>query len=381
MSSLKGINTISVHAGEDDIDIDVTPPIHLSSTFRILGDGQKHIYSRISNPTRDVLEAKLAALEGGRYALAFSSGMAAISTILLSILRPGDKAVFTSDLYGGTKQLLNNILPRFGFKPIYVDTRDLEKVSEVIDGAKILYLETPTNPLMWISDIRELSKMIHEQDGYLIVDNTFASPYIQRPLTLGADVSIHSATKYLSGHSDIIAGAAVFMDDDLYREALTFRSRLGTHLPPFDSYLLIRSIKTLGVRMERHCRNAYELARWLDDHEKVGDVLYPFLDSFPQYGLARRQMSCGGGMISFYLYRDEQEAVDRFLNNLEIITKGVSLGGVESLIQQPYTMTHSSIPEEEKVGIGITRGLIRFSVGIEDVEDLMRDLDNALSKI
>ncbi len=376
-----GFDTLAIHAGEEGLGIDVTPPIHLSSTFRIMEEEQKYVYTRIHNPTRTVLEEKLAKLENGRYALAFSSGMAAISSVLLSLLESGDTAVFTSDLYGGTKQLLTQIFPRLKINVKYVDTRYPERVVDAVEDAKLLYIETPTNPLMWISDIEELAKIIHERDGYLVVDNTFASPYIQRPLELGADVSIHSATKYLSGHSDIIAGAAVFNDEELYNKTLLYRSRLGGALSPFDSYLLIRSIKTLGVRVERHCRNAYELARWLENHEKVSEVLYPFLESFPQYELAKKQMRCGGGMITFRLATDDQERIDRFLDSLEIITKAVSLGGVESLIQQPYTMTHASLSEEEKLRLGITRGLIRFSVGIENVEDLKRDLAKALEVI
>ncbi len=376
-----GFNTRAVHAGEEEIGIDVVPPIHLSSTFRIESEDQEYIYTRTDNPTRRILEKKVAELEDGRYGLAFSSGMAAISTVLLTFLSKGDRAVFTEDLYGGTKQLLNNILPRFGMEAVYVDTRDPGKVEEAMDGAKLLYVETPTNPLMWITDIREMSRIAHEKGAVLVVDNTFASPYLQRPLELDADISIHSATKYLSGHSDIIAGVAVFREEEHYRETKMVRSRLGGSLDPFDSYLLIRSIKTLGLRVERHSRNAYEIARWLEQHPKVEEVLYPFLESFPQYSLARRQMSMGGGMISFRLATDDQERIDRFLDSFEIITKAVSLGGVESLIQQPYTMTHAALSDEEKRSIGITRSLIRFSVGIEDVEDLIAELDSALSKI
>jgi len=377
----KGFNTRAVHSGEEGLGIDVVPPIHLSSTFRIESEDQDYIYTRTDNPTRRILEDKVAVLEGGKYGLAFSSGMAAISTVLLTFLSRGDKAVFTEDLYGGTKQLLNNILPRFGIEAVYVDTRDPGAVEDVMDGAKLLYIETPTNPLMWITDIREMARIAHGNGAVLVVDNTFASPYLQRPLELGADISIHSATKYLSGHSDIIAGVAVFREEEHYLEAKRVRSRLGGSLDPFNSYLLIRSIKTLGIRVERHSENAYEIAKWLDQHPKVEEVLYPFLEGFPQYSLARRQMAMGGGMISFRLATEDQEGIDRFLDSFEIITKAVSLGGVESLIQQPYTMTHASLPDEEKRRIGITRSLIRFSVGIEDVEDLIADLDNALSRI
>ena len=369
-----GFNTSCIHAGEENLELDVTPPIHLSSTFKIRSMEQRYIYTRTDNPTRAALEEKLAVLENGRYALAFSSGMAAISTVFLSLLSKGDKIILSEDLYGGTKYLANNVLPRFGIKVEYVDTRDLNKVEDAARDAKLIHIETPSNPMMRISDIKGIGEIARKYGAYLTVDNTFASPYIQRPLDLGADVSIHSATKYLSGHSDIIAGAAIFKDENLYNKVKTLRSRLGSSLPPFDSYLLLRSIKTLGIRMERHSYVAMKLAEFLEGHEKVEYVLYPFLDSFPQVDLARRQMRLGGGMMTFKLKTDDNEKIERFLNSLKIISKAVSLGGVESLIQQPYNMTHRGLTHEEKVRLGITPGVIRFSVGIEDPEDLIQDL-------
>jgi len=374
-------DTLCIHAGEESLEYDVTPPIHLSSTFKIKDINQRFLYSRTDNPTRAVLEEKLAVIEGGKYALAFSSGMAAISTVFLTILSAGDKVILSKDLYGGTKYLCSYILPRFGIKIRYIDTRDPDNVEKKIGDAKLVHIETPSNPMMWISDIKEIADIAHRHGALLSVDNTFASPYIQRPLELGADISIHSATKYLSGHSDIIAGAAIFKDEELYNKAKILRSRLGSPLSPFDSYLLLRSIKTLGVRVERHSSNAYKLAKFLDEHPKVIEVLYPFLESFPQYILAKKQMRLGGGMITFRLATEEQDKIDRFLDSFHIISKAVSLGGVESLIQQPYTMTHASLSEEEKNDLGIYRGTIRFSVGIEDPDDLIDELSKALEHI
>ncbi len=374
-------DTLCIHAGEESLELDVTPPIHLSSTFKIKDIEQRFLYSRTDNPTRAILEEKMAAIENGRYALAFSSGMAAISTVFLTILSAGDTVLLSKDLYGGTKHLCTHILPRYGIKVKYVDTRDPGNVEKEIGDAKLVHIETPSNPMMWISDIKEIAEIAHRHGALLSVDNTFASPYIQRPLELGADISIHSATKYLSGHSDIIAGVAIFKDEELYNQAKTLRSRFGSPLSPFDSYLLLRSIKTLGIRVERHSSNAYKLAKFLEDHPKVTEVLYPFLESFPQYSLAKKQMRLGGGMITFRLSTDDQERINRFLDSFHIISKAVSLGGVESLIQQPYTMTHASLSEEEKHELGIYRGTIRFSVGIEDPEDLIEELSKALESI
>ncbi len=374
-------DTLCIHAGEESLELDVTPPIHLSSTFKIKDIEQRFLYSRTDNPTRAILEEKMAAIENGKYALAFSSGMAAISTVFLTILSAGDTVLLSKDLYGGTKHLCTHILPRYGIKVKYVDTRDPENVEKEIGDAKLVHIETPSNPMMWISDIKEIAEIAHQHGALLSVDNTFASPYIQRPLDLGADISIHSATKYLSGHSDIIAGVAIFKDEELYNQAKTLRSRFGSPLSPFDSYLLLRSIKTLGIRVERHSSNAYKLAKFLEEHPKVNEVLYPFLESFPQYSLAKKQMRLGGGMITFRLSTDDQEKINRFLDSFHIISKAVSLGGVESLIQQPYTMTHASLSEEEKHELGIYRGTIRFSVGIEDPEDLIEELSKALESI
>lgn len=374
-------DTLCIHAGEEYLEYDVTPPIHLSSTFKIKDVNQRFLYSRTDNPTRAALEEKLASIEGGRYTLAFSSGMGAISAVFLSILKTGDKLIVSKDLYGGTKHLCNNILPRLGINVVYVDTKDPENVENEAVNAKLIHIETPSNPMMWISPIKEISEVAKRYGALLSVDNTFASPYIQRPLELGADISIHSATKYLSGHSDIIAGAAIFKDEEIYSNTKILRSRLGNPLPPFDSYLLLRSIKTLGVRVERHSSNAYKIAKYLEEHPKISNVLYPFLDSFPQYEMAKRQMRLGGGMITFNLKTDDQEKIDRFLDSFTIISKAVSLGGVESLIEQPYTMTHSELPEEEKNELGILRGTIRFSVGIEDLDDLINDLSKALETI
>jgi len=374
-----GFSTKCVHSGEDELEYDVVPPIHLSSTFVIKEESQELIYSRLSNPTRNMLEKKVAELESGVASLAFSSGMAAIATVVMSFVSPGEKVLLSEDVYGGTSKLFKDILFQKGYRYQYVDTRNVDKVRKSIsDDTKMIFIETPSNPMLRISNIRELSELAHKHGLRMVVDNTFASPYIQNPLRMGADIVVHSATKYLGGHSDLIAGVAVFKSLEDYEVVKLHRTRFGGVLSPFDSYLLLRGIKTLDVRMERHCRNAEKLSDFLYEHGKVKEVYYPFHPDFPQYDLARRQMRCGGGMITFRLSNESQEYIDGFLNRLRIIRKAVSLGGVESLITQPYLTTHGGLPDEYKQRLGITRGLIRFSVGIEDVDDLINDLDNAL---
>lgn len=379
-----GFSTTCIHSGEEGkYDIDVTPPIHLSSTFLWKRDDQKFLYSRINNPTREVLEEKMSVLEDGAASLVFSSGMAAISSVILTFTLSGGEIVASEDLYGGTKKFLLNIAPRWGIITRFVDMRDPFKIREVInEKTTLLYLETPSNPLMRLIDIKAVSKIGKDHGVKVVVDNTFASPYVQVPIELGADITIHSATKYLGGHSDLIAGVAVFRDYSDYENVLLVRNRLGSALSPFDSYLLIRSIKTLEVRMQRHCENALSIAEYLKDQVKyVDEVFYPFLKDFPQYNLARRQMMCGGGMLSFRLKTDDTLSINRFLSSLRIIKKAVSLGGVESLIEQPYSMTHAGLPEDVNRKLGITPSLIRLSVGIENSKDLIMDLENSFKNM
>ncbi len=380
---LKGFSTKCIHGGEEGkYEFDVIPPIHLSSTYQLKYEDQDFVYSRVDNPTRRVLEDKMTVLEKGVASLAFSSGIAAISTVVLSYVKPGEEVILSEDIYGGTKTLFMEVLSKRGIKYKYVDTRYADRLEDEISGdTRLIMIESPSNPMMRITDIKRVSEIAHRHGLKVAVDNTFASPYLQNPIELGADITIHSATKYLGGHSDIIAGTATFKSMEDYELVKLHRTRLGGVLSPFDSYLLLRSIKTLEVRMERHCKNAMEIAEYLSKHPKVENVLYPFLKSFPQYDLARRQMRLGGGMISFKLYTDDQDKVDAFLNSLSIMKKAVSLGGVETLIEQPATMTHRALPDEEKERLGITPGLIRLSVGIENVEDLISDLENALRNI
>jgi len=364
---------------------DVVVPIHLSSTFarkeleKPLSD---YTYSRSGNPTRDALERRLAALESARFGLAFASGMAAISAVSLALIRPGDHVVAFDDLYSGTKRLFNHILSKqFDIELSYVDARDVSNVKEAIkENTKVVWLESPTNPLMKLCDIRAISKVAKEENVKVVVDNTFMSPYFQRPLELGADIVVHSMTKYLNGHSDSIGGAVMLSDDDLYERIKFYQKAMGAILSPFDSYLVLRGIKTLAVRMERHNENALKIAEYLEDLPKVRKVYYPGLESHPQHDLAKRQMSGFGGMLSFEIKGGLREA-KTFLEGLRIFSLAVSLGGVESLIEHPATMTHASLPQEERERLGITESLIRMSVGIENIEDLIEDLDASFKRI
>jgi len=364
---------------------DVVIPIHLSSTFarkeidKPLGG---YTYSRSGNPTRSALEKRLAALESAKFGLAFSSGMAAISAVSFALLKPGDHVVAFDDLYSGTKRLFNEILRKqFNIEFTYVDARDVNNVRREIKGnTKLIWLESPTNPLMKLCDIREISNIAREENVSVVVDNTFMSPYFQRPLELGADIVVHSTTKYLNGHSDSIGGAVMINEEEIYERVKFYQKTLGAILSPFDSYLVLRGVKTLAVRMERHNENALRIAEYLESHPKVKKVYYPGLRSHPQHELAKRQMYGFGGMLSFEIEGGMREA-KVFLENLKLFSLAVSLGGVESLIEHPATMTHASISKEERERIGITDSLIRMSVGIENAEDLIDDLDSSLNRI
>lgn len=382
--------TDAIHAGEEPDFIghpsgDVVVPIHLATTFArqdVDSPTGGFEYSRSGNPTRHALEQKLAAIEQARYGLAFSSGLAAETTLCLSLLRNGDHVVAFEDLYGGTRRLFDKVFhERFGIDFSYVDARDPENVKAALrDNTRLVWLESPTNPLLRLCDIREISGVVHDAEALVAVDNTFASPYFQRPITLGADLVVHSTTKYINGHSDSVGGALVTSDDELYRRLRFHQNSAGAILSPFDSYLVARGIKTLAVRMERHEKNACAIAQFLSDHDRIAAVYYPGLASHPQHTLARKQMTGFSGMLSFELKGGEMDA-KKFLRSLRLFALAESLGGVESLIEHPATMTHASIPKTECERVGITCSLIRVSVGIESCEDLIADLDQALGTL
>ena len=377
--------TKAIHSGEEPNLKeggcgDVVVPIHLSSTFARCELDQPtggYEYSRTGNPTRHALEKRLAALENADYGLAFASGLAAETTLVLSLLKSGDHVVAFEDLYGGTRRLFDRTFANFGLDFSYVDATKTENVEAAIKGnTKLIWLETPTNPLLKLCDIAAISKIAKERDILNVVDNTFASPYLQNPLDLGADIVLHSTTKYLGGHSDVVGGAIMLSDKELYGKLKFNQNAVGAIPSPFDCFLVLRGTKTLALRMERHSHNASEIAKYLAAHPKVEKVTYPGLKSHPQHELARKQMSGFGGVISFYVRQGTD--VKGFLGRLKVIALAESLGGVESLISQPSSMTHAGLSRQEREKIGITDNLLRLSVGIEDAEDLKADLEQAL---
>lgn len=380
-----GFGTRAVHAGQqpDAATGAVMTPIYQTSTYAQEAPGKHkgHEYSRVSNPTRTALEGNLAGLEGAEHGIAFSSGVAGIDAIMKS-LRPGDHVVATDDLYGGTYRLMRQVFEPLDIHTSFVDMSDPSQVEAAFtDTTKLLWVETPTNPLMRVVDIEALCEQAHAHGVDVAVDNTFASPYLQQPLTLGADLVLHSATKYLGGHSDLILGA-VCTDADDWAEKLRFQVKSTGAAPgPMDCFLTLRGTKTLHLRMERHCENARRLAAMLDDHPKVGRVRYPGLPSHPGHETAKAQMSDFGGMISFELVDDDMEKAFTILEEVEVFTLAESLGGVESLIEHPASMTHASIPPEERKKIGLSDSLLRLSVGVETIENLEADLRRALSRI
>ena len=381
-----GFATKAVHTGEtpdfrEGASGDVVTPIHLSTTFarkKVDEPTGGYEYTRSLNPTRNSLESKLAALENASFGLAFTSGLAAETTILLSLLKPGDHIIGFDDLYGGTKRLINHVFGNFGFDVSFVDAVDARNVQLAIkENTKLVWLESPTNPLLKLSDIQAISEITKKHGIVLVVDNTFLSPYFQNPLDLGADVVVHSSTKYIGGHSDVLGGSVMLNDEKLYEKIQYHQNAVGAVLPPFDSYLTLRGIKTLALRMEKHQENALKIAHYLEKHPKVAKVIYPGLESHPQHKLAKQQSSGFGGVISFELEGTIDDA-KAFLEKLELFALAESLGGVESLIELPALMTHASVPKEIRQQIGISDTLIRVSVGIEDVVDLIADFDQAL---
>ena len=382
--------TDAVHAGEEPVFTggasgDVVVPIHLSSTFArkdVHAPTGGYEYSRSGNPTRLALEKKLAAVERASYGLAFASGLAAETTVALSLLKKGDHVVAFDDLYGGTRRLFNHVFHKnFGIGFSYVDARNPENVKTSIrKNTRFVWLESPTNPLIRLCDIREIASIAHDAGIPVIVDNTFASPYFQQPVALGADIVVHSTTKYINGHSDSVGGAVMLSDDELYQKIRFNQNAAGAILSPFDSFLVARGIKTLALRMECHGENALEIAGYLEGHRMVRAVYYPGLPTHPQHALAKKQMSGFSGMLSFEL-DGGKAAARRFLKNLHLFALAESLGGVESLIEHPATMTHASIPKKDREKVGVTDALVRVSVGIENAEDLIADLGQALETI
>ncbi|CAM5782871.1 MULTISPECIES: bifunctional cystathionine gamma-lyase/homocysteine desulfhydrase [Brevibacillus] len=358
----------------------VSVPIYQVSTYKqeAIGQHKGFEYSRTGNPTRHALETYIAELEGGARGLAFGSGMAALSTIL-SMFNKGDHVVVGDDVYGGTYRVITRVFSRLGLEATYADTSDGAAVEAAIrPETKAIIMETPTNPLLKVSDIESLSKVAKKHGILLIVDNTFMTPYWQNPLDLGADIVYHSATKYLGGHSDVVAGLVVTKDAKLGEELHFLQNAIGGILGPQDSWILLRGMKTLGIRMEEHEQNARTLAEWLEKRSDISRVIYPGLASHPQHELAKRQGRGFGGMISFDV--GSAARADEVLSRVKYFTLAESLGAVESLISVPARMTHASIPAERRAELGITDGLVRISVGIEDVQDLMEDLEQALSK-
>jgi cystathionine gamma-synthase len=374
-------NTLAIHAGQepDALTGAVAVPIYQTSTYKQDGVGglrSGYEYSRSANPTRTALEEALAAVEGGVRGLAFASGLAAEDTLLRAVCRPGDHLILPGDAYGGTYRLVARVMTNWGLEYTPVPLADLDAVRAAVrPNTKVIWCETPTNPLLGIADIAELATIAHEAGALLVVDNTFASPYLQRPLALGADVVVHSTTKYLGGHSDVVGGALIAADAEVAQELAFHQNAMGAVAGPFDAWLVLRGIKTLGVRMDRHCTNAERVVELLVDHPAVSQVLYPGLRSHPGHDIAARQMSGFGGMVSFR-HAGGEEAALKVCGLVEIFTLGESLGGVESLIEHPGKMTHASVAGSP---LEVPNDLVRLSVGIEDIEDLLADLTQALA--
>ncbi|QCJ46541.1 MULTISPECIES: cystathionine gamma-synthase [Haloprofundus] len=379
-SSEPRIETRAIHDGQepDSETGALMTPIYANSTYEqdAPGEHRGYEYSRTGNPTRTALEENLASLEGGAHGRCFSSGMGSINTVM-NLLESGDHVVTGDDVYGGTHRIFTQVYEQYDVEFDFVDTTDHDAVAGAMrEETKLLWVETPTNPLMRVNDIAALADIAHDNDALCAVDNTFATPYLQRPLEHGADVVSHSLTKYLGGHSDVVGGALVTDDEELDERFGFYQNSVGATPSPFDCFLVLRGTKTLPVRMDRHCDNARELAQWLDDHEAVDRVYYPGLDSHPQHDVAASQMDDFGGMLSFEFdgTLDQASAV---VSNTEVFTLAESLGGVESLIEQPAPMTHAAIPREERVAAGLTDSLIRVSVGIEHVDDQKADFQQA----
>lgn len=377
--------TRAVHAGvtPDPSTGAIMTPIFQTSTY-VQESPSRHkgyAYARGANPTRDALQKSIASLEGGQFGICFSSGMGATDAVI-KLLSPGDEVITSTDLYGGSYRMFRKIYEKFGIKFHFIDLSHAENIVPYISGkTKLFWLETPTNPLMNIIDIAGCADIAKENNITVAVDNTFASPYLQNPLALGADIVMHSVTKYLGGHSDVIMGALITNDEQLYRDLAFIQNSCGAVPGPQDAFLVLRGIKTLHLRMERHCSNGKKVAEFLKSHQKVGKVYWPGFEEHPNHEIARKQMKDFGGMLSFTLKDDSTEKAFQLMETVELFSLAESLGGVESLINHPASMTHASIPQEDRIKSGLVDSLIRLSVGIEDSEDLLEDLDQALAKI
>ena len=382
---MRKFGTKAIHEGtEPDASTGaIMTPIYQTSTYvqSSPGEHKGYEYSRTLNPTRHVLEKNLAAIENGKYGLAFSSGLAAMDALLKSF-KPGDEIISSNDLYGGSYRLFTKVFADWGLKFHFVEMDDLSNVESLInENTKMIWVETPTNPMLNIIDLKAIAKIGRNYGILTAVDNTFASPYLQNPLDLGADLVVHSITKFIAGHSDVVMGAIVLNDDQLAESLYFIQNSCGAVPGPQDSFLTLRGIKTLHVRMDRHCYNAKKVAEFLENHHKVDKVYYPGLQSHPNHEIAAAQMKNFGGMISFTLSGNDKEDAKKVLSNTKIFSLAESLGGVESLCGHPATMTHAAIPKKEREKTGIVDSLIRLSVGIEDIDDIIEDLDQALEKI
>jgi cystathionine gamma-lyase len=383
MEKSKNIETLAIHGGQhpDPTTGAVMPPIYQTSTYvqEYPGKHKGFEYSRSQNPTRFALERAIASLEGGEYGAAFGSGLAAIDC-LLKFLKPGDEIVACNDLYGGTYRLFTKVFSDYGLKFTFVDMSDESWAEALGANTKMVWMETPTNPMLNVLDIEAVSKKAKEAGAMMVVDNTFATPYLQRPLDLGADVVMHSGTKYLGGHSDVVLGLLATADKDIAEKMYFIQNASGAILGPMDSFIALRGIKTLHVRMDRHCENGAAVAHFLAAHPAVGQVFWPGLEGHNGHEVAKRQMKKFGGMVSFTVKNEGFEKTAEVVSALKVITLAESLGGVESLACHPASMTHASIPKKEREKVGVTDNLIRLSVGIEHVDDLLADLEQALDK-
>ena len=375
-------NTKTIHGGQikEKAYGAVMPPIYQTSTYsqKSPGEHSGYEYSRTQNPTRHALERSIASLENAKYGLAFSSGLSAIDAIM-KLFSPGDEIISTNDLYGGSYRLFEKVFKKFGLKFVFTDLRNLNEIENLISSkTKLIWVETPTNPMINIVDIEGLSEICKTNNLLLAVDNTFSTPFLQKPIDLGADIVMHSATKFLAGHSDVILGLLALSNDELAEKLFFMQNSSGAICGPMDSFLTLRGIKTLHVRMQRHCENARVIANYLKKHDKVDNVYWPGFENHPNHNIAKSQMNDFGGMISFTV-KGNFDLVKRITSSFKVFTLAESLGGVESLVNHPATMTHASIPKEERDKIGITDNLIRLSVGIEDISDLVDDIEQAIN--
>ena len=377
--------TKAVHAGvePDPSTGAIMTPIFQTSTY-VQEEPAKHkgyAYARGANPTRNALQKSLAALENGKFCICFSSGMGATDAVI-KLLNPGDEVITSNDLYGGSYRMFRKVFEKYGIKFHFVDLTNPSSIKHLINGkTKLFWLETPTNPLMNIVDIQAFTEIARKNNIWTAVDNTFASPYLQNPLDLGADIVMHSVTKYLGGHSDVIMGALVMNDEVLHKELAFIQNSCGAVPGPQDSFLVLRGIKTLHLRMERHCLNGKKIAAYLKQHPKIGKVYWPGFTDHPNHAVAKKQMRDFGGMLSFTLKDDNMAKANKLMTSVELFSLAESLGGVESLINHPASMTHASIPKEERTKSGLVDSLIRLSIGVEDHEDLIADLEQALEKV